>query len=183
MIEMPSDQMRPGDAGDPRQLARQASAELQAQLDHLRLAAPLAPLSGAEREAYLREGARNLALLAEDPERERIFAWRDREPELIAAFQREGYSPEAMKVLSALGSPRSQALLATIVATPTLDEETRSEAATGFEASIQRFGTRMTRSEVQQQYDRFNASRDTNTRQLLGRVLDAMEARVGVSSK
>jgi hypothetical protein len=183
LIPVPRDSFEPGDAGDPRMLAERAADTLRARLISLRRAGILPPLSPADRRLFALDGETQLATLAEDRALEEVYAWREREPELVAAFQREGYDSGALKVLSALGSGTSQALLATLVAAPGLDETLRSEAAAAFEASIARFGTRMRRSEVELQYDRFNASPDPQTRALIGRVLDAMEARVGVTSK
>jgi hypothetical protein len=48
----------------------------------------------------------------------------------------------------------------------------------GFAASLKRFGLQLTTEETLRQYDRYNASAalDATTQELLGAVLDAIEA-------
>ena len=57
--------------------------------------------------------------------------------------------------------------------------EVRQAAAGAFAASVARFGTLLTTREINEQYDRYNASevQDEETQRLLAGILDVMEAR------
>jgi hypothetical protein len=57
--------------------------------------------------------------------------------------------------------------------------EQRLEASQAFEKAIARTGTLLTTTEIQQQYDRYNASesQSAEAQKILGQILDAIENR------
>lgn len=146
-------------------------------------ASPLPALSAAEREGFAVDGLSILSKLSSEEGTQRPYELLSREGALVEASQRSGFSAPSLGVLSALGSPDSQALLATLAANSSLEVELRQRAAEAFADSIQRFGTRLSRRQVAEQYDRFNAAQNDEGREAIARVLDAMEAKVGVSTK
>ncbi len=97
---------------------------------------------------------------------------------LIDALYTAELSPTAAALLAGIGSPRAQSALAELAAQDNLPLVQRRAAATAFDQSIQSFGVLMTRNEIQQQYDRYNASRELSeeTQQILGGLLDSIEA-------
>lgn len=144
-------------------------------------ARPLPPLSAGERRGFALEGIEILSKLS-GAEPERLYDLQRHEGALIEASRRSGFDAASLAVLSALGTPESQELLAGLAASSTGDLELRRRAADAFAASIARFGTRLSRQQVAAQYDRFNATADEASREVIGRILDAMEAHVGVST-
>ncbi|WP_203545382.1 hypothetical protein [Candidatus Laterigemmans baculatus] len=161
----------------------QTVAAVAATLRPMNAAAPLPPLRAAERQGYALQGLAILESLAGEQGTPQPYDLLRREQALAEASQRSGFSSESLAVLSALGSPQSQSLLATLAANPSLDAELRQRAAEAFAASVERFGTRLSRRQVADQYERFNLERTPEGRAAIGRVLDAMEAKVGVSSQ
>lgn len=148
------------------------------------LAGSSAPILGAaERSLYELEGVLSLSQLAEQEGSDAIYGWRQKEPALIEASRRSGFSDPSFKVLSSLGSHSSQDLLASLATTSAVDLATRQKAAEAFAVSVQRFGTRLSRRQVLDLYERYNVSSEDSAREVMGKVLDAMEARAGVTSK
>lgn len=141
----------------------------------------LPPLSPAERQGFALEGIAILSELSGEGT-ERLYDLPSHEGALIDAGRRAGFDAPSLAVLSALGTPESQELLASLAASSTRDIDLRQRAADAFVSSIERFGTRLSRRQVASQYDRFNATADEAGRAVIGRILDAMEARVGVST-
>jgi hypothetical protein len=60
---------------------------------------------------------------------------------------------------------------------PTIDLQTRQFAAQAFAESIETSGTRISRRQVREQYDRYNNTEAASGREILGTILDAIEAR------
>lgn len=81
-------------------------------------------------------------------------------------------------VLSQAGTLESQQALVEFASTASLDIDDRRAAAKAFTESVERFGLRLTTSEISRQYDLYNASelQPKETQEVLGQVLDAIEA-------
>lgn len=141
----------------------------------------LPPLSPAERQGFALEGVSILSKLSGERS-QRLYDLTSHEGALIDASRRSGFDAPSLAVLSALGSPQSQELLASLAGSSTGDTELRRRAADAFAASVEQFGTRLSRQQVAAQYERFNATGDDASREVIGRILDAMETRVGVST-
>ncbi|MEN1681837.1 MAG: armadillo/beta-catenin-like repeat-containing protein [Planctomycetota bacterium] len=106
-----------------------------------------------------------------------FYNLRDRTKALQASLVAGGYTPEAVAARALLGTPESQRELLTAASLGTGSIETRKAAAEAFAKSIDQFGTLLTTTEIQRQYDRYNASEgaDAETQGVLGSVLDAIE--------
>ncbi len=172
-------------SSDPEMGASEAAIEagLSSNWERI-LAGSSAPILGAaERSIYELEGVLSLSQLAEQEGSDAIYGWRQKEPALIEASRRSGFSDPSFKVLSSLGSHSSQDLLASLATTSAVDLATRQKAADAFAVSVQRFGTRLSRRQVLDLYERYNVSGEDTAREVMGKVLDAMEARAGVTSK
>lgn len=108
-----------------------------------------------------------------------IYNLRRIETPLSRALWLPETSAPAARVLAALGTPTSQQSLLELAGQLTQPLEVRQAAAGAFAASVARFGTLLTSSQINQQYDRYNASElhDEETQRLLAGILDVMEAR------
>lgn len=94
-----------------------------------------------------------------------------------AAFRAE-LSEQALASLPLLGTPASQQTLLDYASRPTASIESRRVAAEAFNRSVRRHGVLLTTDEILRQYDRYNASADADAevQQVLGKVLDTLEA-------
>ncbi len=92
------------------------------------------------------------------------------------------YQPElaetSLRVLTHLGTAGSQLALLNYVGGQTLPIENRRAAAKAFANSVHVYGKLLTASQILEQYDRYNASReaDRDTQQVLGQLLDVLES-------
>jgi len=92
------------------------------------------------------------------------------------------YHPEftepAAKILAANPSAAAQQALVSFISQNELPIEARQAVANAFEKAVESSGTLLTTSEINLQYDRYNASENQpkETQQVLGRVLDIIEA-------
>lgn len=160
----------------------ETAMQMQIALISLAEANPLPEMTPGDREIYALAGLTALSRLIEDPETSEIYDWRSRETDLTEASRRSGYSEASLRILSAMGTPYSQDLLARVAIDPALALATRNLAAQAFADSIATAGTRISRRQILGHYDRFNQSRDANIRGVLNTILDAIEARAGVTN-
>lgn len=160
----------------------EAVLQMQLALIHLAESNPLPEMTAGDREIYALAGLTALSRLIEDPETAEIYDWRSLEADLTEASRRSGYSEASLRILSAMGTPYSQDLLARVAVNPGLALATRKFAAQAFADSIATAGTRISRRQILGHYDRFNQSRDANMRDVLNTILDAIEARAGVTN-
>ena len=102
-----------------------------------------------------------------------------REQEIVPILFQHGYSPVVSQILSSFGTPDAQRVLVNLASEDTLPMDQRVEASQAFEQAIKRSGTLLTTAEIQQQYDRYNASEDdtVESQKVLGQILDAIESR------
>jgi CheY-like chemotaxis protein len=104
-------------------------------------------------------------------------------------FTRAVYHPElsakAVELLGWLSTPKAQRALVGLASESNSPIEIRRAAVKAFANAVQRRGTLLTRPEILQQYDTYNASEslDKETQEVLGAVLDVIEARVMQSAK
>ncbi|HEX3998645.1 MAG TPA: HEAT repeat domain-containing protein [Pirellulales bacterium] len=87
-------------------------------------------------------------------------------------------APHAAVAMGRLGTHSSQAALVDLASLAVQPLEVRQAAAAAFAESVKHFGLRLAPSEVVRQYNRYNASAqlDKATQQLLGEILDTIEA-------
>lgn len=147
------------------------------------LANETAPLSPGERSAFAQMGIRALSSIAEDRRAELVYPWRRHEGEIIDACRLSGFSEASFRVLSALGTRNSQDLLLSLATNASVSQEVQQRAVDAFAASVGRFGSLLQRQQVAMLYDRYNASSQAASRQIVGKLLDVLEERAGVTSK
>lgn len=120
-----------------------------------------------------------LSKVAADPQVYGFYDLLSRDAELVPILFEHGYSPVVSQILSHLGTPAAQRALVNLASEGALSVEQRKEASKAFEEAIARSGTLLTTAEIQQQYDRYNASENqpVESQQILGQILDAIEDR------
>jgi hypothetical protein len=127
------------------------------------------------REAQARSSIQSIAALTEAaPE---VFDFRDYERELTPLLFSPTKSAAAARLLAQLGTHTSQRSLLEIAGRATQPRPSRQAAAVAFGDSVRRYGVRLTKREILEQYDRYNQSRfeDRASQALLGATLDAIE--------
>ncbi len=101
------------------------------------------------------------------------------EANVIRALATPALTASAAEVLAHFATPAAQTALveyADIIVNPL---DLRQHAARRFAEAISRRGTLLTRKQIMDQYDRYNASEtlDAGTQEVLGQVIDAIESR------
>lgn len=98
-----------------------------------------------------------------------------------ATIRRSLYSPAhsaaAADLLALIGTHTAQQSLVELANLATQPLAMRQTAAAAFSRSVRKYGVQLTSAEIQQQYDRYNASEieDADSQQLLALILDAIE--------
>jgi hypothetical protein len=84
---------------------------------------------------------------------------------------------KAAELLGLLGSPQAQRSLITMASQNARPLAERQAAARGFDTAVRQHGLLLTRSEILEQYERYNrsATLDADTQQVLGSLLDIIE--------
>ncbi len=97
---------------------------------------------------------------------------------MVTALEHPGLATAAAEVLGQFGSPAAQRALVAVASQYASDLPLRQAAAAAFSTAVQQRGILLTKGEILRQYDLYNqsASLDRGTRQVLGAVLDAIEA-------
>jgi hypothetical protein len=137
-------------------------------------------------ETRLAQAQQALAWLASRGETsDQIETLRRLEPALNEAFFVSTSKDAVISLLPTEGTPSSQRLLVDLVSNAMLPIEQRKAAADAFGRSVKRFGTMLTTGQIVMQYDRYNASQsqDRETKQLLGSILDHIEARAAWANR
>ena len=131
----------------------------------------------AEERAKQAQAARDwlAKLLAEGPT---FYNLRDHDAELQTALA-NNHDDGSIAGLALLGTPESQQELLSLVSLPTAPIATRKAAAEAFDQSVKQFGVLLTTTEIEDQYNRYNASElaDAETQQVLSAVLDTIETK------
>ncbi len=99
-------------------------------------------------------------------------------PVLEAAAYKLQSNESAIAALVELGTPASQRALVNFASQTTLPVASRAAAVAAFATSVQSHGVLLTTDEIIAQYDRYNASAqsDPDTQKVFGAILDAIEA-------
>jgi hypothetical protein len=119
-----------------------------------------------------------LAQLAARPGNFSRFDLLRQEESLVRALNHPSLTADAAKVLALFGTPKSQTALVDFASQNTRGLPERQAAAAAFAAAIQGRGLQLTQVQIAEQYQRYNASEtlDKPTQELLGSILDAIEA-------
>jgi CheY-like chemotaxis protein len=106
------------------------------------------------------------------------FDIRPYEAVLTRALHRPVTTDAAADLLATIGTHTAQRSLTEIANTPSQPLSARETAAAAFSRAVRRHGIQLTSAEIVHQYDRYNRSmfEDQPTQQLLGLMLDALEA-------
>ncbi|MEZ6089398.1 MAG: hypothetical protein R3C05_15485 [Pirellulaceae bacterium] len=160
-----------------------SSPELAQMIRDLQAQLPMPGLLPAERLAYADAGIRLIEALAESNDPNNPYDFRSHEQELTSAVQAGGFSEAGLRLLSSFGTPSSQLTLANLADSVALPLPKRQAAAEALAASIGRFGTRIDRQSVAEQYDRYNETADPAAQAALGIILDAMEQRAEATTR
>src|SRR5690606_28129101 len=88
----------------------------------------------------------------------------------------------ATSFLAEIGTRDAQRLLVDFASQTSQPIELRRAAGAAFTLNVTEHGTQLTSDEILRQYDRYNRSEtlDKDTQQLLGSILDAIEARAAL---
>ena len=101
------------------------------------------------------------------------------EGQLIRALAVPGLTGKVARVLGLLGTAKSQTALLEFAGHFGRPIEDRQAAAAAFAEAVKRRGLLLTRQQIRQQYDRYNASetQDAQSQAVLGSILDTIESR------
>jgi hypothetical protein len=130
----------------------------------------------AERD---RQAAQAMKWLANLTAQERtIYDLSRAEEAATSALFVPGLAPDAVVVLGNLGTPQCQQALIDLASRWTQPLELRVAAVRAFRQSTERRGILLTTEQILRQYDRYNqsGSSDAGTQQVLGLILDCIEA-------
>ena len=97
---------------------------------------------------------------------------------LASILYTPGFAESGSKILASLGTPKAQRELINFASQSGYPIEDREKVVQAFAKSVKLGGTLLTTREIQQQYDRYNASKTEpeETQKILGSILDVLEA-------
>jgi len=121
----------------------------------------------------------HLIHLAEQPQRYDFYDLTRHEEHFLRALNTRGIEQKAARLLGLLGTPRAQRALVDRASQNATSLPSRQAAAKAFANAVSLRGTLLTKDELLRQYDRYNQSEnlDPGTQQVLGSILDTIEAR------
>lgn len=104
---------------------------------------------------------------------------------IVRSLRNSGNVSAENQILVAMGTPESQRALADFASEIGRPLEQRKIAAAAFGNSIKQHGTLLTTSEIQLQYDRYNASEaePKESQQVFAAILDAVEAKAKLQNQ
>jgi len=99
------------------------------------------------------------------------------EDSVIPLLSDPRFAPRAARVLGGFATPESQRKLVDTASLVAFPIEARNAAVEAFVAAVGKRGVLLTRGQILQQYDRYNAAEtlDGETQRVLGAILDAIE--------
>ncbi len=135
-------------------------------------------LDSEERLQHAQFALTEIARLAGQPETYGFYDLIRHESAVREALANSFLTDQAATALGLLATPEAQRTLLELVNQRARPIFARQAAGQAFAASVQRRGILLTRGEILAQYDRYNesATADVETQQLLGSILDAIEA-------
>jgi HEAT repeat protein len=137
-------------------------------------------VSELDRREHAAKAVDWLRKVTSDRQRYGFYNFGKYESQLSLLLYSPGFADSASDILVNLGTPKAQQELIKFASQNGLPLESRQKAVEALGRSLENAGTMLTRDEIQLQYDRYNASRNQprETQQVLGSILDALEARV-----
>lgn len=118
-----------------------------------------------------------LAKVATDRTKYHFYNLGTQESQLTRLLYLPGFAESASQILASLGTPNAQRELVNFASQNGLPVDEREIVVQAFAKSVSKGGTLLTTREIQQQYDRYNASeREAESSQkVLGAILDVIE--------
>jgi DNA-binding response OmpR family regulator len=113
------------------------------------------------------------------------FGIRQHETAIRRSLYSPAHSAAAADLLALIGTHTAQKTLVDLANMATQPLAMRQSAAAAFSRSVRKYGVQLTSAEMQQQYDRYNASEieDAESQQLLALILDAIEFPSGLKAE
>jgi hypothetical protein len=124
-----------------------------------------------------------LAAWCGDPTARRLYDLRPLEEVAVKALRTPHLSTRAVALLARLSSAAGQRALVDLASSPQQPIALRHAAVAALVQTIQQDGVLLTTEEIRRQYERYNqgAVLDAPTQQVLGRILDVLEAPAGTA--
>lgn len=137
------------------------------------------PVSATSRLLHAQVAANWLLKIIDQREDHGFYQVRKHEDSIFRLLAIDGYTSKACQMIAKLGTAKSQEALANFASQSGYTIEQREIATKYFAESVERFGTLLTTEQIQQQYDRYNASETDSAEviKLMGQMLDAIEKR------
>ncbi|MEL7497999.1 MAG: hypothetical protein AAFN77_10340 [Planctomycetota bacterium] len=138
-------------------------------------------VSGIDRQIHSQNAIDWISKITSDRNTYRFYEIGKHQAALSSLIFRAGFENTASDILSNVGTPSAQRQLVNFASQNSLPVDQRKVAAEAFGRSIKQGGTLLTTDEIQLQYDRYNASANEPqaTQQILGSILDSIEANRG----
>lgn len=136
-------------------------------------------VSNIDRRRHAAVAVKWLAKVSGDSASYPFYNLGSQQSELARLLYVPGFSESASQILASLGTPAAQRELVNFASQSNLPAEERQKVVDAFVKSVNQGGTLLTTSEIQQQYDRYNASRNDpeSGREVLSTILDVIESR------
>ena len=136
-------------------------------------------LSNVDRRRHAAAAIRWITKVSGDRETYSFCDLGAQQESLIRILYIPGFAEKAGAVLAGLGTPDSQRELVNFASQSGLPMADREKVVQAFAESVKTGGTLLTSVEIQQQYDRYNASKTESkeTQEVLGAILDVIEAK------
>lgn len=136
-------------------------------------------VTNLDRSRHAAASVRWLEKIATDRKQYDFYDLGGQQDQLIRLLYLPGFADSASLILASLGTATAQRELVNFASQSGLPVEEREKAVEAFARSVNVGGTLLTTDEIQQQYDRYNASKNEaeGNRKVLGSILDAIESR------
>ncbi len=135
-------------------------------------------LTNLDRRRHAALAVRWLEKVASDPANYSFYNLGAQQDALANLLYLPGFAASGSKILASLGTPKAQRELVNFASQSALPIEDREKVVKAFTEAVKRGGTLLTTREIQQQYDRYNASKTEpeETQKILGSILDVLES-------
>ena len=139
--------------------------------------ADLFNVSVGDRYRHAVTAAKWLAKISSDRSKFSFYELGPHQTQLAGLLYRPGLEESASEILSNLGTPLAQRELVDFASQTSNPTDKRRVAAKSLGESIENGSTLLTRGQIKQQYDRYNASEKEpeESREVLGSILDSFE--------
>ena len=136
------------------------------------------PVSAASRLLHGQVAVDWMLKMIEHQPSHRFYQIQRHQEVIFALLANESHTAKACEMIAKLGTAKSQQALANFASQSGFSIAQRQSAAECFSASVKKFGTLLTTDQIQQQYDRYNAteSQSAEVQKLMGGMVDAIES-------